>query len=83
MHSVMGSSRPPIVYWSDATLACLETIRRLQADGVEVFFTIDAGPQVKAVCAPGSAPAVREALGATAGVQALLDAGLGAGARLE
>ena len=29
-------------------------VRRLRAGGVPVFFTIDAGPQVKAVCAPGA-----------------------------
>ncbi len=83
MHSVMWSSRPPIVYWNDATLACLQTIRELQADGVNVFFTIDAGPQVKAVCLPESVQDAREALQATSGVRELLHTGLGAGARLE
>lgn len=83
MHSVMWSSRPPIVYWNDATLACLHTLRKLQADGVEVFFTIDAGPQVKAVCAPASAEAVKTALRATSGVRDLLETGLGPGATLE
>ncbi|MEM8685328.1 MAG: diphosphomevalonate decarboxylase, partial [Pseudomonadota bacterium] len=83
MHSVMWSSRPPIVYWNDATLACLQTIRELQADGVDVFFTIDAGPQVKAVCLPESAQDVHDALQTTQGVRELLHTGLGAGARLE
>lgn len=83
MHSVMWSSRPPIVYWNDATFACLETIRGLQADGVDVFFTIDAGPQVKAVCTADSLERVRTALAATAGVRSLMETGLGAGARLE
>ncbi len=83
MHSVMWSSRPPIVYWNDATLACLQTIRALQADGVAVFFTIDAGPQVKAVCLPESVDDVRRALADTTGVRELLHTGLGAGARLE
>ncbi|MEM6511717.1 MAG: diphosphomevalonate decarboxylase [Pseudomonadota bacterium] len=83
MHSVMWSSRPPIVYWNDATLACLQTIRGLQADGVDVFFTIDAGPQVKAVCAPDAVADVHAALGNTDGVRELLHTGLGDGARLE
>lgn len=82
MHSVMWASRPPIVYWNSATLNCLETVRRLQADGVDVFFTIDAGPQVKAVCLPAAAPLVREALAATAGVVEIMESGLGPGARL-
>jgi diphosphomevalonate decarboxylase len=82
MHSVMWSSRPALVYWNAATVNCLETIRTLQAEGVEVFFTIDAGPQVKAVCRPPEEARVHEALGATAGVHSLISSGLGAGAQL-
>jgi len=82
MHSVMWSSRPPIVYWNSATLSCLETIRALQNDGHAVFFTIDAGPQVKAVCLPDSVEAVMVALRKTPGVQTLMQSRLGAGAKL-
>jgi diphosphomevalonate decarboxylase len=82
MHSVMWTSRPPVVYWNAATLNCLQTIRRLQSDGKGVFFTIDAGPQVKAVCLPGDAAAVRDALQETPGVQRTMESGLGRGARL-
>ena len=82
MHSVMWSSRPPIVYWNSATLSCLETIRSLQSAGHAVFFTIDAGPQVKAVCLPESAATVLDALKETPGVLSLLRSKLGAGAKL-
>lgn len=82
MHSVMWSSRPPVVYWNSATLSCMETIRALQAEGRAVFFTIDAGPQVKAVCLPGDADAVAVALQQTAGVIDTMRSALGAGARL-
>jgi diphosphomevalonate decarboxylase len=83
MHSVMWASRPPVVYWNKATLACMETVRRLQADGIPVFFTIDAGPQVKAVCLPDSAGRVREALRETEGVIDTMESSLGGGARLQ
>jgi diphosphomevalonate decarboxylase len=82
MHSVMWTSRPPIAYWNSATLSCLETIRSLQSAGHAVFFTIDAGPQVKAVCLLESAAAVMDALKATPGVLSLLQTKLGAGAKL-
>jgi diphosphomevalonate decarboxylase len=80
MHSVMWGSRPPVVYWNSATLACMQTIRALQARGVAVFFTIDAGPQLKAVCEPADEAQVREALTATEAVQDVLVSGLGKGA---
>ena len=81
MQSIMWASRPPVVYWNSATVACLQTIRELQAKGVGVFFTMDAGPQVKAVCLPESAAVVRTALAETTGVLEMMESGLGDGAR--
>lgn len=82
MHSVMWGSRPPIIYWNSATLACMQTVRELQSLGVAVFFTIDAGPQLKAICTVEDQPRVLEALTATAGVEDIMVSGLGGGASL-
>ncbi|NNF40359.1 MAG: diphosphomevalonate decarboxylase [Woeseiaceae bacterium] len=82
MHSMMWSSRPPTVYWTAATMQCLQTVRHLQRHDLGVFFTIDAGPQVKAICLPEHAEEVRAALAQTAGVQDVMVTGLGAGARV-
>ena len=82
MHSVMWTSRPPIVYWNSATLAVMEAIRALREDGVPVFFTIDAGPQVKAVCLPTAADTVEQMLAGIDGVVRTLRTGLGPGARI-
>lgn len=82
MHSIMWTSRPPIVYWNSATLSCMETIRLLQSEGHAVFFTVDAGPQLKAVCLPDEVEEVRSALSACRGVERTMVSGLGAGARL-
>jgi len=60
----------------------MQTIRTLQADGHSVFFTIDAGPQLKAVCLPQASDIVRVALEQTSGVIRTLQSGLGPGARL-
>ena len=83
MHSIMWASRPPIVYWNAATMRCLQTVRQLQGQGIGVFFTIDAGPQVKAVCLPEHVGQVEESLRATARVTDVMTTGLGEGARLE
>lgn len=82
MHSIMWASRPPTVFWNAATMRCLQTVRQLQGDGVDVFFTIDAGPQVKAVCAAEHVDDVQTALRETEGVHEIMTTGLGAGARL-
>ncbi|NND46084.1 MAG: diphosphomevalonate decarboxylase [Woeseiaceae bacterium] len=82
MHSVMWASRPPIVYWNSVTMRCLQTVRKLQGGGAGVFFTIDAGPQVKAICLPEHVQEVRAALAATEGVIDIMESGLGDAARL-
>jgi diphosphomevalonate decarboxylase len=82
MHSVMWASRPPVVYWNAATLATLESVRALQAEGIAAFFTIDAGPQVKVICLPDDEPRVVEALSNTGGVESVLASGIGSGATL-
>ena len=68
-----------MVYWNATTLECMEAVRDMQADGIPVFFTIDAGPQLKAVCDPSAAAAVRERLEATPGVEAVMVTGIGGG----
>jgi len=82
MHSVMWASRPPVVYWNAATLACLERVRELQAQGAAAFFTIDAGPQVKVICLPEDETRVVDALSNTDGVETVLVSGIGPGAAL-
>ena len=46
-----------------------------------VFFTVDAGPQVKAVCLPAAADQVAAELGAVTGVLRIMRSPLGEGAR--
>jgi len=82
MHAVMLSARPGLVYWNGATVECIRCVRKLRADGVPVFFTVDAGPQVKAVCTPETFDRVTAALAAVEGVRQVLTSGLGDGARV-
>jgi diphosphomevalonate decarboxylase len=83
MHAAALAARPPLVYWNGATVECLHAVRRLRAGGVPVFFTIDAGPQLKAVCAPGARAGVEGALRAIPGVLEILTSALGPGAELR
>jgi len=83
MHAAALAAHPPLVYWNGATVECLHAVRRLRAAGVPVFFTIDAGPQLKAVCAPGARAEVERALRAVPGVLDVLTSALGPGAELR
>ncbi|MGH8234240.1 MAG: diphosphomevalonate decarboxylase [Rhodanobacteraceae bacterium] len=83
MHAVMLSTRPGLVYWNGATVECMQRVRTLrELEGHGAFFTIDAGPQVKAVCLPDATLRVAEALREIPGVEAVSVSGLGDGARV-
>ena len=82
MHSVMLTSQPTLSYWTPASVACMDRVRDLRNAGQDVFFTMDAGPQVKAVCLPHSTNAVAEALSQTPGVVKVIRSTLGEGARV-
>ena len=82
MHAVMLSAQPGLVYWNPTTVECICRVRELRAGGVPVFFTVDAGPQVKAVCLPEASERVGRELGDIPGVTSLLESGLGDGARV-
>ena len=83
MHAAMLASRPALLYWNGATVDCIHAIRDLREhEGVEAFFTIDAGPQVKVVCAPDAVTRVASVLGCVGGVQKVMTSELGSGARL-
>ena len=72
MHSVIMTTQPPITYWNKATLSCIDLIIDLQRSGTPVFFTIDAGPQVKAVCEPTFTSKVASLLREVCGVKNII-----------
>lgn len=47
MFATMHTSRPPIFYWNEHSIAVLKQTHRLREQGVTVWETMDAGPQVK------------------------------------
>lgn len=80
MHGLMMSGHPPLLYWNAGTLDCIRALTGLREAGRSVFFTVDAGPQVKAVCEAGEARAVQDLLRAQPGVLDTVTAGLGGAA---
>lgn len=82
LHSLMLTTRPALIYWNPATVAAIHTVRELRADGIPVYFTIDAGPQVKALCLPADAPQVAAALQGVPGMREIRTSALGPAARV-
>jgi diphosphomevalonate decarboxylase len=77
MHSVAMSANPGIIYWNKTTLDCVHTIRQMRERSIPVYFTIDAGPQVKALCLKKDAETISCELEKIEGVQRTISTGLG------
>ncbi len=82
MHAVMMSSQPPLYYWNPTTLALIQATRQWRAEGLPVYFTIDAGPNIHLICEGPQAEAVEAAARKIPGVKDVLTSGPGGPARL-
>jgi diphosphomevalonate decarboxylase len=80
MHATMMTSEPSIRYWKPETLAAMQVVEELRAQGTGAWYTMDAGPNVKVLCAGADAERVAAALST---VVARVDTlGVGGDARL-
>lgn len=82
MHATALAAEPAILYWNAATVAAIHAVRGLRARGVAAYFTIDAGPHVKVLCAAADAATVGAALADVPGVLRTITASPGPGARV-
>lgn len=80
MHASMLAARPGLIYFNPGTIACLHRVRELRRAGTATFFTVDAGPQVKALCLPGEGKRVAASLESVPGVSTVIVSGLGTSA---
>jgi diphosphomevalonate decarboxylase len=62
MHATMLGAEPPILYWQSGTMEIMHHIQNLRLSGIPVFFTIDAGANVKVLCLPEDEKLVYESL---------------------
>lgn len=50
MHATMITTTPSIIYWTPATMEILHSVMSWREEGLECYFTMDAGPNVKVIC---------------------------------
>lgn len=82
MHASAIAADPGIVYWNGATVETMHAVRRLRSEGLEGYFTIDAGPHVKVFAEAAVARDLEAALAKVPGVRRIIVAEPGHGARL-
>ncbi len=47
MHATMMAARPPVLYWQPESVAAMQRVWYARAEGLPVYFTMDAGPNLK------------------------------------
>jgi len=47
MHATMMAAWPPLIYFQPETVEQIQKVQRVRAEGLEVYLTIDAGPNIK------------------------------------
>ena len=68
MHATTLGANPPFTYWQDSTLYIMQTVQKMREAGIPVYFTIDAGPNVKVLYLPEHEKLVEETLKQANGV---------------
>ncbi len=59
MHALMAAARPPLIYALPETLATLHALWAARRGGLPLWFTMDAGPNVKLLFEAAAEPQVR------------------------
>jgi diphosphomevalonate decarboxylase len=82
MHAVMMTSRPALLYWMPETIRVMSAIGAWRDAGMEVCYTIDAGPNVHCLCTSQASRGAASRLRKIPGVLELIACPPGDGARL-
>lgn len=83
LHLIAMTSRPPVFYWTPGMVRVVQCAQKWRADGLAVYFTFDAGPNVHLICESKDAPQVESLAKAVQGVQQVYVNAPGGGARLS
>jgi diphosphomevalonate decarboxylase len=60
MHATMLSAWPPVLYWLPESVRVMRDVWAARAEGVPVYFTMDAGPNIKLLFVEANRSAVLE-----------------------
>lgn len=82
MHAVMMTSAPALYYWTPETLRVMFAVQDWRDEGIQCYFTIDAGPNIHVICPVENANVIQKKLRRVSGVNKVIVNAPAAGARL-
>jgi len=60
MHATMMAAWPPLVYWQAESVAAMQQVWALREQGIEVYLTMDAGPNLKLLFEEHNTPLIKQ-----------------------
>ncbi|MEZ4754254.1 MAG: diphosphomevalonate decarboxylase [Bdellovibrionota bacterium] len=69
MHATMLETTPPIIYWNETSFEIVSALIQAREQGLQAYYTMDAGPQVKIICLESSLEAVKTLVNQVEGVK--------------
>ncbi|MBD5429367.1 diphosphomevalonate decarboxylase [Lactobacillus sp.] len=82
MHAINLSAQPGFTYFEPDTLKLIQLIHQLRQDGIECYYTIDAGPNVKILCTLKNRKKIISAVHNLLGNVKIVDASFGPGVKI-
>lgn len=82
LHMMAMTSRPPIFYWTPGMVRVIQSAMRWREEGLAVYFTLDAGPNVHLICEAKDADQVAVRVQEIADVQRVIVNSPGGAARI-
>lgn len=83
MHATMLTTLPPLIYWSPETIKIIKLIQEWREEGLEAYFTIDAGPNVHILSLPENVKEIEGRLRELKGVRNIMSCKIGGDSRLS
>lgn len=82
MHAVMMTSTPPLFYWTAESITLMKKVPVWRAQGIPVFYTVDAGPNVHLLTQPDYVETLTKMVNDIPGIQQIIVSPPGGPARL-
>lgn len=77
LHILCMTTQPNLLYWTGETVAIFQRMLELREEGVEGFFTVDAGPHVHVVCQTKDMGRIRKEIEGIGGVKRVVECKVG------
>lgn len=83
MHATMLTTLPSLIYWSPETVRIIKLVQEWREDGLESYFTIDAGPNVHILSLPENVKEIERRLKELEGVRNIMSCKIGGDSTLS